>query len=449
MIWMKNNISLNKQNVLCLFFAGLFFFAFDSIVFSAEKSFPSAIIKLPENENIILVEKKSQTLFLYTSRANEMSVQFQFPCSTGETSGVKLKAGDKKTPEGIYFLKNEYEDKYLSPVYGKKAFPTDYPNFIDKRAGKNGSAIWIHGTNKKLKPMDSNGCIALENADILKLSGYVTLDSTPVIMVHEIDKVKSETLIKQAQDISFVLTQWEKNIENGNYHDYLSFYSPEYLPCINWWEQWLKIRRQANRSDFSLGVKRERTGIYYYNSVVVVLFDLFLTGKNGKAQNEKVWLGKRKLFLKYQNSNYKIIGDIFQTVSKKFQTTKDPLIAAANTLVTPVFKKESVIKTIQQWLAAWSKKDIPKYASFYAENFYSDGMNKDVWVKRKRNLSKKYDYIHVSGREFKINPGRTTCGISFFQEYESSRLTTQGVKSLKLVNKGGLWKIYRESWKGK
>lgn len=449
MIWMKNNISLNKQNVLCLLFAGLFFLIFDSIVFSDENSFPSAIIKLPEDENVILVEKKSQTLFFYTSRANEMVLRFQFPCSTGEASGVKLKAGDKKTPEGIYFLKNEYEDKYLSPVYGKKAFPTDYPNFIDKRAGKNGSAIWIHGTNKKLKPMDSNGCIALENADILKLSDYVTLDSTPVIIIREIDKIKSETRIKQALDIGLILTQWEKAIENGNYHDYLSFYSPEYLPHINWWEQWLKIRKQADKSDFSLGMERKRTGIYYHNRVAVALFDLFLTGKNEKVQNGKVWLGKRKLFLEYQNNTYKIIGDIFQTVSKKIQKAKVPLIAAANTLVTPVLKKESVIKTIQQWLAAWSKKDMPKYASFYAENFFSDGMNKDAWVKRKQNLSKKYDYIRVSGKEFKVKPGRTTCEISFFQEYESSRLTTQGVKSLKLVNKGGLWKIYRESWKGK
>ncbi|WP_175530232.1 L,D-transpeptidase family protein [Desulfobacula phenolica] len=404
---------------------------------------------MPENENVILVEKKSQTLFLYTSRANEMVVVFQFPCSTGEASGIKFKAGDKKTPEGIYFLKNEYEDKYLSPVYGKKAFPTDYPNFIDKRVGKNGSAIWIHGTNKKLKPMDSNGCIALENADILKLSDYVTLDSTPVIMVQEIDKVKNETIIKQAMNIDSILTQWEISIENGNYHDYLSFYSPEYLPYINWWEQWFKIRKQADKSDLSLGVKRERTGIYYHNRVFVVLFDLFLTAKNGKVQNGKVCLGKRKLFLEYQDNTYKIIGDIFQTVSKKFQKAKVPLITAANTLVTPVFTKESIINTTQQWLAAWSKKDMTKYASFYAENFYSDGMNKKAWVKRKQNLSKKYDYIHVSGREFKVKPGRMTCEISFFQEYKSSRLTTQGVKSLKLVNKGGLWKIYQESWKGK
>lgn len=40
-------------------------------------------------------------------------------------------------------------------------------------------------------------------------------------------------------------------------------------------------------------------------------------------------------------------------------------------------------------------------------------------------------------------------GKIFFQEYESSGFTTQKTKKQKLVNKGGLWKIYQESWKEK
>ncbi|WP_299983535.1 murein L,D-transpeptidase family protein [Desulfobacula sp.] len=270
-----------------------------------------------------MVEKKSQTLFLYTSGANDLSVQFQVPCSTGEAFGIKQKAGDKKTPEGIYFLKDEYEDKYLSPIYGEKAFPTDYPNFIDKRAGKNGSAIWIHGTNKELKPMDSNGCIALENFNIIKLSDYVTLNSTPVIMVDKIDKIDRATLIKQEKNIILMLTQWMKAIEKGSYHDYLSFYSSEYLPDISWWEQWLEIRKLADNLGSSLMVKRDRTGIYYHNHIFVVLFDYFLT-----FENNQTLVGQRKLFLENQNSSYKIMGDIFQKI-------KIPLITAAKILVEP------------------------------------------------------------------------------------------------------------------
>jgi len=429
---------INRLNLLSLVLLSVviqIFLPFNFIVSAANPTRPSSIIKLPENENAILVEKKSQTLFLYTSKGTDLSVQFQAPCSTGEIYGVKQEAGDRKTPEGIYFLKDEYEDKYLSPVYGQKAFPTDYPNFIDKRAGKNGSAIWIHGTDKKLKPMDSNGCIALENSNILRLSDYVNLDSTPVVLVEEIEKSDQTILIKQEKDINDLLTQWVETIEKGSYHGYLSFYSSKYLPDISWWEQWLEIRKLADKTDSSLAVKRDRTGIYYHNGIFVVLFDWFLT-----FEDKNIFLGKRELFLENSNSNYKIIGDIFQKQEVS-------LVAAAKIVVKPVSKKDSVIKTVNQWLAAWSAKDMDKYASFYANNFYSDGMNKKNWVKRKQMLAKKNSFINVFGSKFKVQPDKERCEVSFYQEYESSTFTAQGTKKLKLVNKGGLWKIYQESWK--
>ncbi|MBU8848440.1 MAG: L,D-transpeptidase family protein [Desulfobacterales bacterium] len=320
---MAKKLFLNRLNLLLLIAAIQLFLPFNSIAFAVDHAFFPSIIKLPDNENAILVEKKSQTLFLYTSRANGLSVQLQAPCSTGEVSGTKQKAGDKKTPEGVYFLKDEYEDKYLSPIYGPKAFPMDYPNFIDKKAGKTGSAIWIHGTNKELKPMDSNGCVALENFNVIKLSDYVTLDSTPVIIVEEIDKIDRAVLIRQKENIILMLDQWIKAIEKGSRHEYLSFYCSEYLPDISWWEQWLEIRKLADNSGLSLELKKDRTGIYYHNRVFVVLFDYLLT-----FDNKKIMLGKRKLFLENQDGSCKIIGDIFQKI-------KMPLITAAKTLVKP------------------------------------------------------------------------------------------------------------------
>jgi len=74
---MENNINLYKRTFLFLLFTVLFFLPWNSIVFSAEQPWPSSIIKLPENENVILVEKKSQTLFLYTSKDRNLFVKFQ------------------------------------------------------------------------------------------------------------------------------------------------------------------------------------------------------------------------------------------------------------------------------------------------------------------------------------------------------------------------------------
>ena len=458
----EKKTNFNKQHVLFLFTLFVIGILFNSEILADDYARPSAIIKLPENENAILVEKKNQTLFLYGSKSGELVVQQKMSCSTGEMPGVKQKAGDKKTPEGVYFLKDEYEKKYLSPVYGIKAFPLDYPNLVDKRAGKDGTAIWIHGTNKDLKPMGSNGCVALENSNILKLASYITLDSTPVILVEEFNKIDKETLVKQEQEINLMLDRWIKTVENGSYHDYLSFYSDEYLPEIDWWTKWMEIRKNSSGPNLSFRIERDKTGIYYHDHVFVILFDYSLT-----TNKEKMLLGKRKLFLEKKGPAYKIIGEAYQNVSKEFQTTQFPLLTAALKAVKSASKPEPVIETkpaieakpvqetksvqeaVNQWLAAWSAKDMDKYASFYANNFYSDAMNKKKWVERKRSIAGKNDFIKVSGKMFQIKQINDTCEVTFFQDYRSSGLATQGTKKLNLINKGGSWKIYQESWKEK
>ncbi len=420
-------------------------------VFSAEGSaavhkIPSCIIRLPDNENAIVVEKSTQTLYLYGSENNVPVLRFSFPCSTGEVNGTKQKAGDRKTPEGIYFLKDRYDDKYLSPVYGKKAFPTDYPNFIDQRAGRDGSAIWLHGTNKKLKPMDSNGCIAMENASIVKLSKFITLDSTAVIIADKISMEDSGVVCAVQKPVAEMINRWVDAFETETYHEYLGFYSSSYLPDMSWWEQWVKIRKKLIESGSKIHVKTSRMGIYRHGNILVALFDYGFV-----SENRAISVGKRKLFLKIRNGSCEIIGDVFQKVSKRFSGGENPLTAAAGLLVRPVFSKDAVLAVLHQWMSAWSAKDMKKYASFYADDFVSDGMNKSLWVKRKARLAARYRFIRVSGRDFKIVPARSgnTCEVSFFQTYKSSGLTTSGIKKIKLVNKGGSWKIYRESWKGR
>ncbi len=406
-------------------------------------------IQLPENENAILVEKNTQTFFLYFQENKRWLKHLQVPCSTGEIGGVKQKAGDKKTPEGVYFLKDEYEDKYLSPVYGKKAFPIDYPNFIDQRIGKNGSAIWIHGTNKSLKPMDSNGCIALENSNVIKLSEYISLDSTPVILVDQIEYLKNNgTLDWQREKINLVLNRWTTSLEKGTYQEYLSNYSSQYLPKIDFWRDLIKLKTQLSKGDQNIHQNiqliNKKVGIYYHENIFVTLFEQFL-----KFAGKEIFIGKRKLYLSNNAGEFRIIGDVYQFIPETVQKDENPLLIAAQKMLHPEMTKDHVIEMLQLWLIAWSSKDMEKYASFYADNFISDGLNKKKWIKRKTFLSKKYKRINVSGSKFSVKPQKNKCEVFFFQKYESSGLTAHGIKRLKLIKIGGSWKIYQESWKRK
>ena len=422
----------------------LFLCVISGVAFSGSDRLPKALIRLPDSEHAILVEKKTQTLYVYSAGQGRIEQVFKASCSTGEVQGPKSKAGDKKTPEGVYFLKDEYEDKYLTPVYGKKAFPSDYPNFLDLRLGKQGSAIWIHGTDKPLKPMDSNGCIALDNENVLALADYIRLDATPLIIVEELAHDTAEALSRSRTMLTSFLDKWARALAAGSYHQYLGFYDAAYLPEISWWEAWLTMRNTAADQKKGYGISLSNIGLYTQNGVVVALMDMHLN-----AGKDERYLGKRQLFIRTKGETPVIVGDFFQKKAKAYDGGESALIAAARDLVPDKSTDVAIVETVEQWLAAWSAKDMTEYAAFYANDFYSEGLGKTAWVRRKKRLAKRYGYISVTGKDYKVVQKKDGYVVSFLQDYRSSGFSTKGRKQLKLVKKGGVWKIYRENWKGK
>ena len=100
------------------------------------------------------------------------------------------------------------------------------------------------------------------------------------------------------------------------------------------------------------------------------------------------------------------------------------------------------------WLAAWSSGDIETYGGFYARDFRGNGMGRKSWIRHKRRLSRKYDYIRVTMDDLVLRKGQRRCTVTFTQTYRSSGYSAVGTKRLELKHEGGRWKIYREAWKG-
>ncbi|MCD4744476.1 MAG: L,D-transpeptidase family protein [Desulfobacteraceae bacterium] len=408
---------------------------------------PDSLILLPENSNAVLVEKSSQQVFLYSSVGDTIIKRFQFSCSTGEAPGIKMKSGDKKTPEGVYFIKGKYEDKDLSPIYGKNAFTTDYPNFMDRVASRNGSNIWLHGTNKVLKAMDSNGCVAMENDNIMKLSEYIAINKTPVIIVDTLATTVRDQLSLESTMIRKWFENWGNAINKGSYHDYLHLYDSSYLPEILWWKEWFGIRSKTAKDieAFTITIKNE--GIYKHKEIYVIIFNMGL-----QLLKQNIDFGVRKLFVAKKNNSYKIIGDAYQYYDKKLNKSYSPLVVAANSLVQGVEQGPDIRDITKDWLKAWNSKDMDKYALYYAKDFFSDGLDKKEWVQRKRDLAKRYDYIKVTASNFKVKNNKNNIVVSFLQDYQSSGFSATGIKTLIFIsenNKDKEWKIYRESWKKK
>jgi len=165
----------------------------------------------------LVVEKSSQQLSLY-QHDQELTLIRKFSSTTGENPGTKAFSGDSRTPEGIYFITEVYEDKKIT-VFGSRAFHLDYPNVFDKHSGHQGDGIFIHGTNKILEPFSTNGCITLDNIDLDELAPYLAVNSVPVIIVNKIQHPVSS--------ITRSLTRGDAGL--SNIVDILDFQSPQFI----------------------------------------------------------------------------------------------------------------------------------------------------------------------------------------------------------------------------
>jgi len=134
----------------------------------------------------IVIEKRTQKLMLF-EQGKSLQHILTFTCATGENLGTKKISGDAKTPEGVYFITEIFQDNEIT-VFGSRAFHLDYPNVFDKYDGNNGDGIFIHGTNKTLIPYSTNGCITLNNDDLEKLAPFLTVKTIPVIVVETLEE---------------------------------------------------------------------------------------------------------------------------------------------------------------------------------------------------------------------------------------------------------------------
>ena len=391
----------------------------------------------------MVVEKHTQQLLVY-SYDNPFKEMYRFKCSTGEVAGGKSCAGDKKTPEGVYFFTNEYKKRDLSPTYGTMAFPIDYPNFFDRIEGRKGYSIWLHGTDKPIKPRDSNGCIVLANNDIDRLAKYIDLNRTPIIIVDKLSFVSADDNNGIKDSILKLISQWKDALENGTYHEYLNSYSDEYVPDILWWSDWAGIKKSFQASHLELSVELKRNSIFRHNGIYMILFDQIV---NSSGIN--LLVGRKKLYISDREGQFRIVGEEYQAVSKRHNSSKQkhPLVAASCDLKSTLEGKYEIEDLIDGWLKAWSDRDIRRYGKYYANNFRSQGMNLRSWLKHKKRLNRKYNFINVSKNKLVIKKGKKRAEASFVQTYESNVFKAVGIKRLILIREKGLWKIYRETWK--
>lgn len=192
---------------------------------------PDVLLLIPSNSRFAIVEKETQTLFLYRNGAKGYELERTFPCSTGAHGGEKLEQGDEKTPEGVYLLQRILPGSKLPKRYGKMAITLDYPNPVDRLEGKGGDGIWLHATDEPIRaylPNTTHGCVVVSNDDIQRLSTLITLNHTPFVIVPKIRYQTNKERSSQLDTLQAFLGNWRTYWENKQLDKYISLYSSRF-----------------------------------------------------------------------------------------------------------------------------------------------------------------------------------------------------------------------------
>lgn len=164
--------------------------AFLSLLFATParpQSWTASLAPHPKAPPLFMaVDMARQRAFVVRNKDGELNKIKDMPCTTGMHGGGKLLEGDRKTPEGVYFLQGKATGGLDFDSFGNTAFPLNYPNPVDRIQGKTGNGIMIHGRGRSFGPRQTLGCVVLENDDVDTLDRHVRIHATPVVIAESV-----------------------------------------------------------------------------------------------------------------------------------------------------------------------------------------------------------------------------------------------------------------------
>ena len=413
----------------------------------SSEAIPDSILALSSGY-VIVVDKQYQKMYVFHKNGSYSKV-FEAPCATGKKPGSKQVSGDAKTPTGIFFATKNVSNPGPPETYGSLAFHLDYPTLLDKKAGRNGHNIWIHGTTKPLSPFQSNGCVVLSEKDLRRLPDVVFLNKTPVIISESIKWVSPNAVSPAKDELENILTAWHKAYIEGN----LNNMDALYLKGSE-----IQGKRRAAMGGRMAAVKKlnrhfslqpRDVSILQHGNNAVILFDQIAA-----VNNDNSFQGEyNKLVLEKINNRWLIIDDISAPAPKPAATASAPVSTPVAAPVSAPVSVSVQTKTpndapvralIAKWAKSWQSGDMKNYRNCYAPNFQSRGMNLNQWIDHKINVRKNSRNIRIRIENIRVSAGASNATAALTQHYSSSILQSKGQKKLELIKINGEWKINRE-----
>lgn len=229
---------------------------------------PNAVLALaPWQKYAIVVDLARARLYVLRNDNGEPRVVLSMYASIGKNGAGKKVAGDKRTPIGVYHTTKFLPGSKLPGIYGKGAFPLNYPNAWDRRAGRTGYGIWLHGvpgnTYTRL-PHASLGCVAVANPNLLSLKSYITPDVTPVVFSDHLVWESKPQALQQRDNFLLALEKWRQDWESGDVDAYLSHYAHDFTTDGLNYRQFAREKHKVDKRKSFIHVKLTGLSLFHY-----------------------------------------------------------------------------------------------------------------------------------------------------------------------------------------
>jgi murein L,D-transpeptidase YafK len=264
----------------------------------------------PDQRFAIVVDTKRSRLYLYendVAHGGRPRFVADYYITQGKLGADKLAEGDKKTPVGVYHVTANLPKQKLADLYGNGAFPLSYPNEWDKRQGRNGSGIWLHGTPSDTfsrPPRASDGCVVLTNQDLDAVAKNLQVGLTPVIISSSVEWLSLDDWAKERNELNKSIDAWRTDWESRDTERYLKHYSKRFKAGEQSLEEFAAQKKQINAGKEWIKVKLENLSVFRNpgkEEVVVVTFD-----QDYRSNNLSNQMKKRQYWLR-EDGQWKII----------------------------------------------------------------------------------------------------------------------------------------------
>ncbi len=265
---------------------------------SGQGMWPEYVIQLSADQrHVIVVDASLSRLHVFANKGNQLQLVGDSYVSVGKRGMLKVKEGDQRSPVGLYFVTSRLDPSGLSDFYGSAALPINYPNEWDRRLGRTGHGIWLHGVPSDTynrAPLISDGCLALPNRDMALLSKMVDTGTTPVIIADRVNWVSAQEISRQREVFLARLEQWRRDWESRDDKRYARHYAKTFRSGKMNYQSWIRHKRRVAKQKSFIKVRLDDISVFQYpgeSDLMAVTFqqDYRSSNFNTSARKRQYW----------------------------------------------------------------------------------------------------------------------------------------------------------------